>query len=62
MLNFAIVDLWIRDLVAVGYQDIPNLSEDELVTSPCIGRGALSGVYYHPAPATGQTMSMTGTI
>ena len=43
--NGRVVDLWIQDLKAVGYQDIPVASES---SGPCIGDNALEGVYFHP--------------
>ena len=45
--NGRVVDLWIQDLKAVGYQDIPLASEKE-AAGPCIGDNALEGVYFHP--------------
>ena len=44
--NGRVVDLWIQDLKAVGYQDIPLASPDS--SGPCIGDNALEGVYFHP--------------
>ena len=39
-------ELWISDLLHVGYADQPILRGSP---SPCIGEDALYGVYYHPA-------------
>ena len=51
----------------VGYRDIENIPDDEGTftaeeKSPCIGRDALSGVYYHPAPALGTQLSLSGSL
>ena len=56
--------MWINDLKEVGYRDIQSLfgGEDSEEKSPCIGRDALSGVYFHPAPAIGKSMAMTGHL
>ena len=54
-------------MAKVGYRDIENIPDDEetIATgekSPCIGRDALSGVYYHPAPALGSQPSLSGNL
>ena len=65
-LNFFISDKWIKDLSKVGYRDIRSIPDDEGTftseeKSPCIGRDALSGVYFHPATALGAQLSSTGS-
>ena len=58
--------MWVKDLTNVGYRDIHNLPDDDSIASaersPCIGRDALSGVYYHPAPASGKSVAMAGNL
>ena len=59
-----ILDKWIKDLSKVGYRDIESIPDDEESLeekSPCIGRDALSGVYFHPAPALGTHVSSSGS-
>ena len=58
------LDKWIHDLSKVGYRDIQSISDDEDTftseeKSPCIGRDALSGVYFHPAPVIGKSLATT---
>ena len=65
-LNLFILDKWIKDLSKVGYRDIRSIPDDEGTftseeKSPCIGRDALSGVYFHPATALGAQLSSTGS-
>ncbi len=59
------LDKWIHDLSKVGYRDIQSIPDDgDTFTSeeksPCIGRDALSGVYFHPAPVIGNSLTTTG--
>ena len=54
-------------MIKVGYRDIENIPDDEGTfaaeeKSPCIGRDALSGVYYHPAPALGTQLQLSGSL
>ena len=60
------IDKWIQDLIKVGYRDIQTILDDEGTftseeKSPCIGRDALRGVYFHPAPAIGKKVTTRGT-
>ena len=60
-------DKWITDLSKVGYSDIPSIPDDEDTftseeKSPCIGRDALTGVYFHPAPKLGKSIATTGNL
>lgn len=43
--------MWISDLLAIGFVDIPILQghSDPKAASPCIGDDALTGVYFHPS-------------
>lgn len=67
LFEYLILDKWIKDLRKVGYRDIESIPDDEGTftseeKSPCIGRDALSGVYYHPAPVLGLQLSLSGRL
>ena len=47
--SILITDLWTNDLLHVGYDDIPTIHRYNGFSSPCIGKDALFGVYFHPA-------------
>ena len=53
-------------MIKVGYHNIQTILDDEGTftseeKSPCIGRDALRGVYFHPAPAIGKKVTTRGT-
>ena len=39
--------MWVKDLIAVGYEDIASFDYGE--GSPCLGDDSLDNVYFHPA-------------
>ncbi len=42
-------DMWVSDLVSMGYEDAPVIPSVVAKDEPCIGSDALRGVYFHPS-------------
>jgi hypothetical protein len=49
MFHFPIPDLWISDLLTIGYEDIPVIDSNFEQFYPCLEGDALVGVYFQPS-------------
>jgi len=47
--NLQLMQMWVSDLISIGYKNTPVIPNEILPHEPCIGTDSLSGVYFHPS-------------